>query len=205
MTEQTKQRGLRVNEELQRRMAALRESGEAEEQPEGGEAAVEAAPARRPALREDSPRDRAAKRAAELRGHLGDIDEGTDEFYIDPESIPDGWTYEWKTFSIYNQEQGTYIMQMRREGWEPVPASRHPQMMHKGAANDPIMRKGMILMECPTEIVEERRRLQIKAARDQVRFKEAQLAGTPDGTMTRDHAKVRPSIKKGFEPIPIPE
>lgn len=195
MSDQIKGRGLRASEELQRRLAEV--------------ASSDAAPAprapERPPLRDESPRDRAAKRAAELRGHLGEIDEGTDEFYIDPESIPEGWTYEWKTFSIYNQEQGTYIMQMRREGWEPVPSSRHPQMMHQGAGSDPIMRKGMILMECPTEIVEERRRLQLKSARDQVRFKEQQLAGTPEGTMTRDHAKVRPSIKKGFEPMPVPE
>ena len=43
------------------------------------------------------------------------------------------------------------------------------------------------------------------AARKQVRDKEAQIAGTPDGTMTRDHAKVRPQIKKGFEAMPIPK
>lgn len=199
MTEQTKTRGLRASEELQRRLADAAQRGEPV-----AEARTATAP-ERPPLREESPRDRAAKRAAELRGHLGDIDEGTDEFYIDPEAIPEGWTYEWKTFSIYNQEQGTYIMQMRREGWEPVPASRHPQMMHKGAGSDPIMRKGMILMECPTEIVEERRRLQLRSARDQVKFKEQQLAGTPEGTMTRDHAKVRPSIKRNYEPMPIPE
>ena len=32
-----------------------------------------------------------------------------------------------------------------------------------------------------------------------------QLAGTPDGTMTRDHAQVKPNIKKSFEAMPVPE
>jgi hypothetical protein len=31
-------------------------------------------------MREEDPRARAARRAAELRGHLVDIDEGTDDF-----------------------------------------------------------------------------------------------------------------------------
>jgi hypothetical protein len=60
-------------------------------------------------------------------------------------------------------------------------------------------------MERPTEVVDEARRLQDRAARDQVRAKEAQLSGTPDGTMTRDHEKVRPAIKKSFEAMPVPK
>lgn len=180
-------RGLRVNEELQRRMAS------------------DAPAPARPALREDDPRARAAARAAELRSHGATEDVGSDEFYIPPDIVPEGWEYQWKTHSILNQEQGTYLMQLTREGWTPVPASRHPEMMHKGAGSDPIMRKGMILMECPKEIVEERRHQQVLAARNQVRFKEQQLAGTPEGTMTRDHARVRPNIKKGYEPMPVPE
>ena len=62
----------------------------------------------------------------------------------------------------------------------------------------------MILMERPTEIVEEARRRHDYLARKQVRDKEAQIAGTPDGTLTRDHAQVRPQIKKGYEAIPVP-
>jgi hypothetical protein len=67
-----------------------------------------------------------------------------------------------------------------------------------------IQRDGMILMERPTEIVEEARAIELRRARNQVRAKEEQLSGTPDGTMTRDHARVKPKISKGYEPIPIP-
>lgn len=165
---------------------------------------VEASPLR-PPLRDEDPRTRAAKRAAELRGHLGEIDEGTDKFYVDPGSIPDGWTYEWKRHSMYGKEDPAYHVQILRAGWSPVPATRHPEMMPDQGSYNTILREGMILMECPTEIVEERRRIDLKNARDQVRYKESQIAGTPDGTMTRDHARVRPSIKKGYEPMPIPE
>lgn len=167
-------------------------------------ASKDAAP-KRPALREDSPKERARKRAEELRAHLGDIDEGTDDFYVDPESIPDGWTYEWKRHTVYGQEDPAYQVQLAREGWSVVPSNRHPSMMPAGSTEQMILRKGCVLMECPTEIVMERRAIEARKARDQVRHKEAQIAGTPEGTLTRDHARVRPSIKKGYEPIPIPE
>lgn len=166
--------------------------------------AKETAP-KRPPLREDSPKERARKRAEELRQHLGELDEGTDDFYVDVNTIPDGWTYEWKRHTVYGQEDPAYQVQLAREGWSIVPASRHPNMMPVGATEEVILRKGCILMECPTEIVVERRAIELRKARDQVRHKEAQIAGTPEGTMTRDHARVRPSIKKGYEPIPIPE
>jgi hypothetical protein len=63
-----------------------------------------------------------------------------------------------------------------------------------------IERKGMILMERPKEISDEVRRIEQRRAREQVRIKEAQLSGTPEGTLDR----VAPSIKKTFD-MPIPE
>ena len=156
--------------------------------------------------REESSKERAARRAAELRGHLGEeITDVTDEFAIPESEIPDGWTYEWKRHTVYGAEDPSYEIALKRAGWSPVPVSRHPHMMQKGYTGETILRKGMILYECPTEIVQDRKAAEYRKARDQVRYKEAQLAGTPEGTMTRDHARVKPSIKKGYEPIPIPE
>jgi hypothetical protein len=170
------------------------------------EAPVDDRPAIRPPLREEDPRAAAARRAAELREHLGDdIIDAQDDFYIPPDEIPDGWTYEWKRHSTYGMEDPAYQIQLAREGWEPVPVSRHPWMMPDGMASQTILRKGMILMQCPTEIVDERKAAELRKARLQVRHKEQQIAGTPDGTMTRDDARVRPQIKKSYEAMPIPE
>ena len=155
-------------------------------------------------VREEDSRARAARRAAEIRGHIGDMDQGMDEFFVDPSIIPEGWTYEWKRLSILGQEDATHQIHLARMGWEAVPARRHPGMMPSSWTKGTIERKGMILMERPTEVVEEARRIQNKAAKDQVRAKEAQIAGTPDGTMTRDHAMARPKINKSFEAVPIP-
>ena len=156
-------------------------------------------------VREEDSRARAARRAAEIRGHIGDMDQGVDEFFVDPSIIPEGWTYEWKRQSILGQEDATHQIHLARMGWEAVPARRHPGMMPASWTKGTIERKGMILMERPTEVVEEARRIQNKAAKDQVRAKEAQIAGAPDGTMTRDHAQTRPKINKSFEAIPIPK
>lgn len=160
----------------------------------------------RPSMREEDPRAAAAKRAAELRGHLGDdIVDANDKYHIDTDIIPDGWTYMWRRYAMFNKEDPSYISKLQRSGWEPVPRTRHPYLMPDTADTNTIMLDGMVLMQCPTEIVEERRLAETKKARDQVRFKEAQLSGTPDGTMTRDHARVKPQIKKSFESMPIPE
>ena len=159
----------------------------------------------RPPLRPDDSIARAKQRAEELRGHLGDVVDGTDDFYIPPDVIPDGWTYEWKRHSIYGAEDPTYQVALLRSGWTNVPSSRHPEMMPHNTSSQTILRKGMILMECPKEIIDERKDFELRKARQQVRTKEQQLAGTPDGTLTRDHAEARPKIKKSYEAMPVPK
>ena len=154
----------------------------------------------------ESSEERAAKRAAEIRGHIGSMDEGIDEFYIPPDSIQDGWTYEWKRKSVMGQEDSSYLVSLRRLGWDPVPASRHPEMMPMGSAAETIERKGMILMERPTEITEEVKRLELRKARAQVQQKQAQLGEAPAGQFERTN-KGDPlaKIKKSYEPITIPD
>jgi hypothetical protein len=157
----------------------------------------------RPEMREESSAERAKRRAAELRGHIETIGDDVDEFSL-PDA-PEGWTYQWNRRLLLGKEDPSHMVELEQGGWEPVPVRRHPEYMPNGWQGATIERKGMILMERPTEIVEEVRRQHDHLARKQVRDKEAQIAGTPDGTMTRDHAKVRPQIKKGYEAIPIPK
>lgn len=155
----------------------------------------------------EDPRARAAARAAELREHLGDnLGEGTDEFYIDPAIIPDGWSYEWKRETVLGQPDPSYQVSLAHRGWEPVPASRHPELVPPGWTGAHIPRKGCLLMERPLEITDAVRQQDNRRAREQVRQKEAQLGGAPPGTFERDN-KGNPmaSIKKGYEAIPIPE
>lgn len=159
----------------------------------------------RPSMREEDPRERAKKRAAQIREQRGDIgdDDGVNDFWA-PDAPP-GWTYEWKRRLSAGQEDPTHMVELLRDGWEPVPTSRHPEMM-PGNGNYPnIERKGMILMERPTELVKEAKERERRKAIGQVKAKEAQIAGAPDGQFTRDNPQARPKIKKSFEAMQIPE
>ena len=163
--------------------------------------------ARKPMRKEMRPEDaraRAEARAAEIRENRGSLDDGIDEFYIDPAGVPDGWSYEWKRHTLLGKEDPAYQVQLARGGWEAVPADRHPEMMPIGNYAV-IERKGMILMERPLSLTKEAKDIELRRARNQVRAKEQQLSQTPDGTMTRQHDNIRPSVKKSFEPVPIPE
>ena len=157
----------------------------------------------RAARREEDPRSRAERRAEEIRKHLkGDVSDGADRFYVDPHIIPDGWSYEWKRKTIWGKEDPAHEVELSRHGWEPVPASRHPQMMPKGNWQT-IERDGMILMERPKVVTDDVHRANLKNARLQVKAKEAQLNQAPEGTFERDDPRVKASIKKSFEAMPI--
>jgi len=162
----------------------------------------------RPSMRPekiDDPLERARVRAEQVRQNLGDngMEDGTDRFRIDPNTIPEGWSYEWKRKTVYGQTDPAYEVELSRKGWEAVPATRHPEMMPIGKY-ETIERDGLILMERPRELTDEARGVELRKARAQVRSKEQQLASAPEGTMTRDHPNARPTIKKGYEPMAIP-
>jgi hypothetical protein len=165
-------------------------------------------PEMRPAATtEESPRERAARRTAELRGHDVDVgDDGTDEYYIELGIIPDGWSYEWKTRTILGAEDPAHQVALARKGWEIVPASRHPELMPMGYKGVEITRKGMVLMERPMEITQEARNAEYRKARMQMRDKEAQLTQPKGGEFERTN-KGDPLVKisKKYEAIPIPE
>lgn len=130
---------------------------------------------------EDDPRVRAAKRAAELRDHRGDLHDGNDAFAIDPRIIPDGWSYEWKVMSVLGAKNPGHEIAIARGGWEPVPASRHPELMPKHWTGVTIERDGQCLMERPLAITEEARQRERYNARKQVHDKEQQIMSAPAG------------------------
>lgn len=156
----------------------------------------------------ESSLERARRRAAELRGHIDAVEDSTDEFFVPPEIVPDGWTYEWKRRMTFNKEDPSYAVQLSREGWEAVPLNRckrHRAMMPQGWEGTTIERHGMILMERPAEITQEYRAIELRRARAQVRQKEEQLSATPEGTMSRNDPRVAPKIKRSYSPIEVPE
>ena len=167
--------------------------------------AAAARPAQRPTQRPNTTRAAAEQRAAEILGGLDEVEDGTDKYYIPPGAEPDGWSYEWKRRTIYNQEDPAYAVNLARTGWTVVPASRHPTMMPVGWKGDTIERDGMVLMERPAIVTDRFKEGDRRRAQLQVRHKEEQLGATPAGTLPRDaDPRVKPRIGKTYESIPIP-
>jgi hypothetical protein len=159
------------------------------------------------AAREEDPRTRAARRAAELREHWGgdSQQEGDDKFYIDARMIPPGWSYEWKMHTVLNAESPAYQVQIANSGWEAVPAYRHPELMPDTYKGMTIDRDGMRLMERPAEITEAAKARELRKAREQVGQKEAQLNGAAPGQFERSNkGDSMVKIKKSYEAIKIP-
>lgn len=158
-----------------------------------------ARPDMRAPMRAEDSRALAEKRAAEIRGHIGELDEGIDEFAA-PEA-PDGWVYNWKRHTVHNMPDPSYASALARRGWEPVPAARHPEMVPSNEIGGAILRKGNMLMMRPKVINDEAKAAELRKARNEVRQKELQLGAARPGEFERK----APSIKRQFEPIPVPE
>ena len=159
-------------------------------------------PSMRQEVRPETPREAAARRAAEIMGHFGgNLPAAQDEFYISPDSIPDGWDYAWRRHTVYNREDPTYQVQLASTGWVAVPASRHPELMPRGTAETTILRSGLMLMERPMQITERFRARDHREAVDQVRIKEAELADTKPGQLDR----MAPKLSKSMEQFAVPD
>ncbi len=88
-----------------------------------------------------------------------------DPLYIPPEIIPVGWEYYWVRESCKGEGDSGRMVEMRRKGWMPVPADRHPEMVFDdffGRLNHVqgmIYQKGLILCERPKEHGEVERKM----------------------------------------------
>jgi hypothetical protein len=79
-----------------------------------------------------------------------------------PEPTPqEGYAFRWIRLSTLNQADPTNLSAKLREGWEPVRASDHPELMLHGTDinekfKDNVVIGGLILCKTPTELVEQR-------------------------------------------------
>lgn len=149
---------------------------------------------------------RADARTAELLGEGDDmLTTGEDRFHVDPDIIPIGWVYQWKRSTVYNKEDPVYRNKLEREGWQEVPTERHPELMPPGTIDKHIHMEGLMLMERPKQVDDKFRERDLRAARNQVRAKEEQLASAPAGTFERGtHPGAPVQVKKGYSPVDIP-
>lgn len=82
-----------------------------------------------------------------------------------PELLPspnpeEGYEFRWIRISTLGQNDPTNVTSKLREGWEPVKASEHPEIMYMGSNNarfpDCIEVGGLMLCKTPKEFVQQR-------------------------------------------------
>ena len=96
--------------------------------------------------------------------------------YAIPQQIkPDGWDYQWNTYTVAGQEAVDSMILMAENGWRPVPAERHAGMFMPEGHTGQILRGGLRLEERPMELTLEAREEDRRNAVSQVRDQNAQL------------------------------
>lgn len=116
-----------------------------------------------------APPIRPAQRSDQRVAQRFTLRTGSNRFEFDRSAVPAGITYEWKRKTLFGQEDTENLINLEHNGWTPVPADRHPELMGRRAtAGAEICRGGLVLMERPDEITDEARDLDNFAARHQV-------------------------------------
>lgn len=94
-----------------------------------------------------------------------------------PEVLPsptpeEGYTYHWVRVSTRGEPDPTNVSAKLREGWEPVLATAHPEIVMTGVENerfkDNIVMGGLLLCKAPIELVEERNAYYREQAKNQM-------------------------------------
>jgi hypothetical protein len=81
----------------------------------------------------------------------------------EPTPVP-GWRFKYIRTSVMGQNDPTNVSKMFREGWEPVKATDHPELMYQADNNpnsrfkDNIEIGGLLLCKAPEELVDSRRK-----------------------------------------------
>jgi hypothetical protein len=94
--------------------------------------------------------------------------------YVPPNALPDptpepGYSYRWIGTHILGQAYPTNVSRQMREGWEPVKAKDHPELMIEGnALTGNVEIGGLILCKMPTELAQSRKAYYDKQAANQM-------------------------------------
>lgn len=94
--------------------------------------------------------------------------------YVPPSSLPDpnpepGYVYRWIATHILGQADPTNVSRKMREGWEPVKAADHPELMLPGSAQTGNVEiGGLMLCKMSTEQARSRDEYYAKQAQAQM-------------------------------------
>lgn len=93
--------------------------------------------------------------------------------YVPPSLLPDptpepGYVYRWIATHILGQANPTNVSAKMREGWEPVKATDHPELMLQGDKNGNVEIGGLMLCKMAKEQAQARDDYYAKQAQSQM-------------------------------------
>jgi len=146
--------------------------------------------------------------AVEVMGRNGKIlsrkrGGNVDRFFVPPEVIPEGWTYEWKRETLLGMPDTAHMQNMSANGWSPVMAETHPGLFMPNDYKGPIRRDDMILMERPAELTEEARREEQQAAKALMQAQKEQLGYALPSGFSGEHRGVQPRVSQNYQPSDV--
>jgi hypothetical protein len=90
-------------------------------------------------------------------------------FEFDETQIPSGMAYQWVRATLAGQEDPENLILAEQNGWQTVPAGRHPELAgSRVSPESEIRRGGLVLMEQPKEYQQESKEMDDFAARHAV-------------------------------------
>jgi hypothetical protein len=108
----------------------------------------------------------------------------------------DGYSFRWVATAVLGQDIPTNVSQKRRDGWEPVKAEDHPELMLQGDKNGNVEVGGLMLCKIPTERVDARNEYYEKQAQNQMNSVDNHFMRNNDARMPL-FSERKTSVSKG--------
>ena len=124
--------------------------------------------------------------------------------YTPPSALPDptpepGYVYRWIATHVLGESQHVNVSNKMREGWEPVKAADHPELMLQGnEKTGNVEIGGLMLCKMPREIAEARDEYYAKQARAQMESVDNNFMRNNDPRMPLFADRKSSSTRGGF-------
>lgn len=123
--------------------------------------------------------------------------------YVPPSTLPapdpqPGYRFRWISTHFLGQADPRNVSKKMREGWEPVKAADHPELMLVGDANGNVELGGLMLCKMPEERVEARKEHYANQARAQMESVDNSFLRSSDPRMPLFSEK-KSSVSKGVK------
>lgn len=125
--------------------------------------------------------------------------------WVAPQTLPepspqDGWVFRWIRTSMMGQMDPTNASGKFREGWEPVRAEDHPELMYQADPNSKFKGNvevgGLLLCKAPAELMKQRDEYYAKQNRSQIESVDSNYMRLNDARMPLFNEK-RSSVSFG--------